>query len=109
MNCRTSAPSLNPNSNTLDQSNYLTNKTTIVRQFEIYNRNTTIQNKNCCNRFTGSSAANIVNVTNKSNLTFNQSDYINSKRFHVEMAAKKSSLSTVEKTQTRRCCAGTSI
>jgi hypothetical protein len=104
MSCKTSAPSLNPNSNTLDQSNYLTNKKTILSQFEYYNTNARIQNKNCCNRFTKSFIPNIVNVTNKSNLTFNQSDYINSKRFHVEMAAKKSSLNATEKSQTLKCC-----
>ena len=105
MSCKTSAPSLNPNSNTLDQSNYLTNKKTIVRQFEFYNRNTAIQNRNCCNRLTGSKMPNIVNVTNTSNLTFDQGDYINAKRFRVEMAAKKSSLNVTEKNQTIRCCA----
>lgn len=104
MSCKTSAPSLNPNSNTLDQSNYLANKKTIVQQFEFYNANTSIQNKNCCNRFVKSRVPNVVNVKNKSNLTFNQSDYINSKRFHVEMAAKKSSLNNAEKTQTLKCC-----
>ena len=104
MSCQTSAPSLNPNSNTLDQSNYLTNKKTIVRQFEFYNTNKTIQNKNCCNQFTRSLVPNTVNVTNKSNLTFNQGDYINSKRFYVEMAAAKSSLGSTEKLQTLKCC-----
>jgi hypothetical protein len=106
MSCPTSLPSLNPNANILDQSSYLKNKRTITRLFEPLNTTTNVKTRNCCNRFTNNGNPVTVNVMNTSNITFSQSDYLNNKRFFVEMRARQSSISAIEKTQTLSCCRG---
>lgn len=79
----------NKTSNIIDQSEYIHNKKTVITMFDINQPNSQYVMLNQCSaKFAKLPFNNPVSTRNNSNATLNQSDYINNKKYIVEMLGK---------------------
>jgi hypothetical protein len=92
MSCPFVSTSINQTANTIDQSEYIQNKKTILTMFGTPQPNSQyVMLSKCANKFNGSTINNNVASRNTSNTTLNQTDYINNKKYIVTMLGKTTS------------------
>ena len=92
MSCPFVSTSINQTANTIDQSEYIQNKKTILTMFgNAQPSSQYVMLSKCANAFTGSTINNSVAERNTSNTTLSQANYINNKKYIVTMLGKTTS------------------